>query len=84
MLVIVADEFKASILYVLSEPRITLRQWGELMVFRNGPIQAHMRESVLHGMDNGHGPVVATSKRGGVDDDTQIIQIRLGHSGTNS
>jgi hypothetical protein len=83
MLIIVADEWKASVSPGLGEPLIALWQREELMIVSDGPLQAHTGERAFHGTNNGHRTAVVTNERGRVDDDTQVIPVssaRTAHS----
>jgi hypothetical protein len=83
MLVIVADEWKTPVSPGLGEPHVALWQREELMLFGDGPFQAHTRECAFHGMDNGHRTAVVANERGRVDNDAQIISLRCRHLSTS-
>ncbi|MBM7112697.1 hypothetical protein I3V78_04005 [Archangium primigenium] len=72
-LVMIADEWKASVSRRPSKPRVALWQGAELMIIGNGPIQAQARNRSLHRMDHIHGTRVIVRQRERADLNTQGV-----------
>ncbi len=73
VLVMIANEWKASVSRGPSKPRVALWQGPELMIIGHDPLQAQARNRSLHLMDHIHWTRVTVHQRERADMNTQGV-----------